>query len=98
MDHHLKPTWYVCFWLLADHPLASSDAPHCWLAMVGADGPKSANNARIRDFLKGGGGGGFYGRFGGWTTMVSNHCLAPSGIWTRHDAPARHVMGDIEYA
>ena len=50
-----KPTWYVCFWLLADHPLASSDAPHCWLATVGADGPESADDARIRDILRGGG-------------------------------------------
>jgi hypothetical protein len=28
------------------------------------------------------GGGGFYGRVGGWTTTVSNHRLTPSGIWT----------------
>ncbi len=79
MDHHPKPTWYVCFRLLANHPLASSDAPHCWLAMVGADRSKSTkDDARIRDILRGG--GGFYGRFGGWTTTVSNLFLTPSSI------------------
>ena len=66
MDHHLKPAWYVHFQSPAIHPLASSDAPHCWLETRGADGPESADEARIRDIFRVG--GGFYGWVGSRTT------------------------------